>query len=79
MFNAKEFWYKTFSKTLEDVEEFEEEETVKGAIVVFANVACMHPRSWESRKGREIQRLTLRQTIKEYIGIVLHFFLLLIF
>ncbi len=38
MFNVKEFWYKTFSKTLEDVEEIEKEETVKDAIVVFANV-----------------------------------------
>ncbi len=38
MFNVKEFWYKTFSKTVEDVKDVEKEETIENAIVVFANV-----------------------------------------
>lgn len=55
MFNVKEFWYKTFSKTIEDVEEIEEEETVKDAIVVFANV----------EKGDEEQTARIiRRTVK---------------
>ncbi len=55
MFNAKEFWYKTFSKTLEDVEEFEEEETVKDAIVVFANV---------EKEDEEQTARIIRKTVK---------------
>lgn len=38
MFNVKEFWYKTFSKTLEGVKEIEKEENINDAIVIFANV-----------------------------------------
>lgn len=38
MFNVKEFWYKTFSKTLQDVEENEREETMQDTLVVFGNV-----------------------------------------
>lgn len=38
MFNVKEFWYKTFSKTLQDVEENEREETIQDTLVVFGNV-----------------------------------------
>jgi hypothetical protein len=38
MFNVKDFWYKTFSKTIEDVEENDKEESITDAIVVLANV-----------------------------------------
>ena len=38
MFNVKEFWYKTFSKTVEDMKDVEKEETIQNAIVVFVNV-----------------------------------------
>lgn len=55
MFNSKEFWYKTFSKTLEDVEEIEKEETVKGAIVVFANA---------EKEDQEKKERIIRKTVK---------------
>lgn len=38
MYNVREFWYKTFSKTLDHVDEIHKEATVNDAIVVFTNV-----------------------------------------
>lgn len=35
MFHSKEFWYKTYSKTLENVEKAEKEESVPEGIVAF--------------------------------------------
>ena len=55
MFNVKEFWYKTFSKTLEDVEEIEKEEIIKDAIVVFANV---------EKEDEEKTARMIRKTVK---------------
>jgi len=56
MFNVEGFWYKTFRKTLEDVEEeIEKEETVKDAIVVFANV---------EKEDEEKMSRTIRKTLK---------------
>ena len=55
MFNVEGFWYKTFSKTLEGVEEIEKEETVKEAIVVFANV---------EKEDEEKTARTIRKTLK---------------
>lgn len=52
MFNTKEFWYRTFSKTLEDAEEIEKEETIKDAIVVFANVE----KEDEAKMGRIVRK-----------------------
>lgn len=52
MFNVKEFWYKTFSKTLEDVKEIEKEETIEDAVVVFANVE----KEDEEKTGRIIRK-----------------------
>lgn len=55
MFNVKEFWYKTFSKTLEVVEEIEKEEIIKDAVVVFANV---------ENKDEEKRAGIIRKTVK---------------
>ncbi|MFQ6085789.1 MAG: threonyl-tRNA synthetase editing domain-containing protein [Candidatus Bathyarchaeia archaeon] len=38
MLNVKEFWYRTFSKALENVKEIEKEESIEDAVVVFANI-----------------------------------------
>jgi len=35
MFQAKRFWWKSFSKTLEDAADVEAEETVEDAVIVF--------------------------------------------
>ncbi len=61
MFNVKEFWYKTFSKTLEDIKEIEKEETIKDAIVVFANV---------ENEDEENKARIIRKTIKNITWLV---------
>jgi hypothetical protein len=38
MFQAKRFWWKTFSKTLEDAQDFEVEDSAEDAAVVFMQV-----------------------------------------
>jgi hypothetical protein len=38
MFQAKRFWWKTFSKTLEDAQDADSEEAVNDAVVVFMHV-----------------------------------------
>ncbi len=55
MFNVKEFWYKTFSKTVEDVIDVEKEETIENAIVVFANV---------EKEDEEKTAKTINKTVK---------------
>jgi hypothetical protein len=55
MFNVKEFWYKTFRKTLSDVKEYEKEDTVKDAIIVFANV---------EKEDEEKKDKILKKTVK---------------
>jgi len=55
MFNVKEFWYKTFSKTLQDVEENEREETIQDTLVVFGNV--------EMEDEEKLARI-IRKTVK---------------
>ena len=55
MFDVHEFWYKTFSKTIENVETIEKEETITDAIVVFANV---------EKEDEDKSRSILRKTVK---------------
>ena len=38
MFDAGEFWYRTYSKTIENAESISKEETVKDALVIFIHV-----------------------------------------
>ncbi len=48
MFNTKEFWYKTFSKTIEGVETVEKEECIPETLVIFINAE----KEDESRKDQ---------------------------
>jgi len=38
MFNAEFFWFKTFSKTIENVEDINKEDRIENAAVVFIHV-----------------------------------------
>jgi len=38
MFNTGEFWYRTYSKTIENTESISKEETVKDSLVIFIHV-----------------------------------------
>ena len=58
MFNVREFWYKTYTKTLKEVIDTDEEESVKDAIVVFANV---------EREDQEQTVSTIRKAVKNIL------------
>ena len=38
MFNTKEFWYKTYSKTIERSKEIKNEQAIEDALIIFLNV-----------------------------------------
>ena len=58
MFNVREFWYKTYMKTLKESKDIEKEESVEDAIVVFANV---------ERDDQEQTARTIRKAVKNII------------
>lgn len=58
MFNVREFWYKTYTKTLKEAIDADVEESVKDAIVVFANV---------EREDQEHTASTIRQAVKNIL------------
>ena len=58
MFNVREFWYRTFTKTLKEVEDIDKEESIKDAIVVFANV---------EREDEEKTASIIRKTVKNIL------------
>lgn len=52
MFDTTEFWYRTFQKTLDSLEEENKEETVQDALVIFINVEKMD----EERKDPVVKK-----------------------
>jgi hypothetical protein len=58
MFNVREFWYKTYEKTLKEVKDTDKEESFKDAIVVFANV---------EREDQEQTASIIRKALKNII------------
>ena len=58
MFNVREFWYKTYMKTLKESKDIEKEESIKEAIVVFANV---------ERDDQEQKARTILKAVKNII------------
>jgi hypothetical protein len=55
MFQAKRFWWKSFSKTLEDVPDVDVEETVTGAVIVF-----LHAEEEDETKGNRLLTKVLK-------------------
>ncbi len=55
MFMARRFWWKSYSKTLDDVEDLEEEESVEDAVVVF-----MHVEARDAADREDVFRKTLK-------------------
>jgi len=51
MFNAEFFWFKTFSKTIENVEDINKEDRIENAAVVFIHVESDD----EARKNKVIK------------------------
>jgi hypothetical protein len=55
MFQAKRFWWKSFSKTLENVEDVQAEDQVIDAVVVF-----MHVEAKDAANRDDVFRKTLK-------------------
>jgi hypothetical protein len=55
MFEAKRFWWKSFSKTLEDVPQVHVEEAVTDAVVIF-----LHAEEEDEAKGNKLLTKTLK-------------------
>ncbi len=74
MFHVREFWYKTYQKTLVDVATVEKEDTITEAIVVFIHleeVDEQRPEKLTGRAGENIRWL-LKKT--DAHTVVLHSF-----
>jgi hypothetical protein len=74
MFQAKRFWWKTFSKTLADVDDVEAEESAEDAVVVF-----MHVEEKDAADRDEVFRKALKNikwlaNKREFRCVVLHSF-----
>jgi hypothetical protein len=74
MFQAKRFWWKTFSKTLEDAQDVEAEDAVEDAVVVF-----MHVEEKDAADRDDVFRKTLKNVKwlankRELRRVVLHSF-----
>jgi len=52
MFDAEYFWYKTFSKTIESVEDIKKEERIENTAVFFIHIESKD----EKRKNKVINR-----------------------
>jgi hypothetical protein len=74
LFDAEYFWYKTFKKTLEDVEDIEKEEKIENTAVVF-----IHVESKDEEKKTKVINRTVRN-LRWYLNkieneiVVLHSF-----
>jgi hypothetical protein len=74
MFEARRFWWKSFSKTLEDVPQVDVEKTVTDAVVVF-----LHAEEEDEAKGNKLLTKTLKNikwlaNKRDLKNIVLHSF-----
>ncbi len=54
MFNTKEFWYKTYSKTIERLKDISKEQCIKESLIIFANVE-----KEDEEKSRKIIRKSI--------------------
>ncbi len=74
MFQAKRFWWKSFSKTLENVEDIQSEDQATEAVVVF-----MHVEAKDAANRDDVFRKTLKNVKwlankRELKNVVLHSF-----
>lgn len=52
MFDTNDFWYKTFSKSVESVESYDKEESTTDSLVIFINVE----KEDEERKNKVVKK-----------------------
>jgi hypothetical protein len=74
MFQAKRFWWKTFSKTLEDAQDIEAEESVEQAVVAFMQVEEKDAADREDVFRKTLKNLKWLANKQEFRRVVLHSF-----
>ncbi len=74
MFQAKRFWWKSFSKTLENVEDIQEEDAVTDAVVVFMQVEAKDAAAREEVFRKTLKNVKWLANKREFKRVVLHSF-----
>ncbi len=74
MFQAKRFWWKSFSKTLENVEDIQEEDAVTDAVVVFMQVEAKDAAAREEVFRKTLKNVKWLANKRELKRVVLHSF-----
>jgi hypothetical protein len=74
MFQAKRFWWKTFSKTLEDAQDVEVEESVEDAVVVFMQVEEKDAADRDDVFRKTLKNIKWLANKRELRRVVLHSF-----
>lgn len=74
MFHVSEFWYKTYSKTLENVETQEKEEKINGGIVIFIHVEKEDEGRESKLKGKTVDNIRWLLKKTNTNSVVLHSF-----
>jgi hypothetical protein len=74
MFQAKRFWWKTYSKTLEDAQDVEAEESVDDAVVVFMQVEEKDAADRDDVFRKTLKNIKWLANKREFRRVVLHSF-----
>ena len=74
MFQAKRFWWKSFSKTLEDVQEVEVEDAVEDAVVVFMHIEAKDAATRDDTFRKVLKNVKWLANKREFERVVLHSF-----
>jgi hypothetical protein len=74
MFQAKRFWWKSFSKTLEDVEDIQAEEAVTDAVVVFMQVEAKDAAARDDVFRKTLKNIKWLANKRDLKRVVLHSF-----
>jgi hypothetical protein len=74
MFQAKRFWWKSFSKTLEDVEDVQAEAAVEDAVVVFMHVEAKDAASRDDIFRKTLKNVKWLANKRDLKRVVLHSF-----
>jgi Archaea-specific editing domain of threonyl-tRNA synthetase len=74
MFQAKRFWWKSFSKTLEEVQEVEVEDAVEDAVVVFMHIEAKDAATRDDTFRKALKNIKWLANKRDLGRLVLHSF-----
>jgi hypothetical protein len=74
MFQAQRFWWKSFSKTLEQVEDIQAEDAVEGAVVIFMHVEARDAAERDDVFRKALKNVKWLANKRDLKRVVLHSF-----